>query len=57
MAFFWALGCSSWFPGIHGTEVDDARGGSWRRCFLALLYLATKPVEVGVDVDGLACSR
>jgi hypothetical protein len=24
MVFFWALGCSSWFLGILGTEVDDA---------------------------------
>jgi hypothetical protein len=34
--------------------VDDSRDGSWRRCFAALLYLATKPAHVGIDVDGLA---
>jgi hypothetical protein len=33
------LGHSSWLPGVLGTEVDDAREGSWsRRCeVLALL--------------------
>jgi hypothetical protein len=46
---------SSWFLGILGAEVDDARDGSWRRCFMVWLYLATKPSHVGVDVDGLGC--
>jgi hypothetical protein len=55
MAFFLALGCSSLFPGILGVEVDDARDGSWRRCFTVWLYLAAKPSHAGVDVDGLAC--
>jgi hypothetical protein len=35
--------------------VDDAWDGSWRRCFATLLYLATKPAHVGVDVDELSC--
>jgi hypothetical protein len=55
MSFFWAPGCSSWFPVVLGAEVDDARDGSWRRCFTMLLYLAAKPTHVGVDLDGLAC--
>jgi hypothetical protein len=55
MTFFWASGCSSWFSGVLGAEVDDAQDGSWRRCFTVLLYLAAKPAHVGVDVDGLAC--
>jgi hypothetical protein len=55
MAFFWAPECSSWFPHVVGTEVDDAQDGSWRRCFVTLLYLAAKPAHMGVDVDGLAC--
>jgi hypothetical protein len=54
MTFFWALGCSSWFSGVLGGEVDDTRDGSWKCCFTALLYLAAKPGQVGVDVDGLA---
>jgi hypothetical protein len=54
MAFFWAPGCSSWFLGILGTEVDDGRGGSYRRCFTALLYLAAKPAHVGIDMGGIA---
>jgi hypothetical protein len=52
--FFWAPGSSSRFPSILGTELDDGLDGSWRRCFLAALYLAGKPAHVGVDVDGLA---
>jgi hypothetical protein len=56
MEFFGAPECSSWFPCILGTENDDARDDSWRRCFTALLYLAAnKPSHVGVDVDELAC--
>jgi hypothetical protein len=55
MAFFWAPRCSSWFPGVLGTEVDGAKEGCWRHCFTKLLYLIAKPVHVGVDVDGLAC--
>jgi hypothetical protein len=54
MAFFWALECSSCFPGVFDAEVDDARDDSWRRCFMVLLYLAAKPTHVEVDVDGLA---
>jgi hypothetical protein len=54
MAFFWALGCFSWFSGAVGAEVDNAQDGSWRCCFMALLYLAAKLVDVGVDVDRLA---
>jgi hypothetical protein len=54
MGFFLAPGCSSWFPGVLGTEVDDAWDGSWRCCFTAWLYLATKPSHVGVDADRLA---
>jgi hypothetical protein len=41
--------------GVLSVEVDDARDGSWRRCFAILLYLAAKPSHVGVDVDRLAC--
>jgi hypothetical protein len=55
MAFCWAPRFSSWFPGVLSAEVDDAQDGSWRHCFVALLYLANKPAHVGVDVDGLAC--
>jgi hypothetical protein len=55
VAFFKTPGCSSWFPGILGAEVNDLRDGSLRRCFAALLYLAAKPAYMGVDVDGLAC--
>jgi hypothetical protein len=47
MAFFWAPGCSSWFSGILGAEVDDVEDGSWRRCFATLLYMAAKPSHVG----------
>jgi hypothetical protein len=54
ITFFWAPGCSSWFPGVLGDEVDDAWDGSWKHCFVTLLYLAAKPTHVGVDVDGLA---
>jgi hypothetical protein len=54
LAFFLAPGCSSWFPGVLGAEVDNAQGGSWRRCFAAWLYLAAKTSHVGVDVDELA---
>jgi hypothetical protein len=28
MAFFWALECSSWLPGVLDAEVDDARDDS-----------------------------
>jgi hypothetical protein len=42
-------------PGFLGAEVDDVRDGSWRCCFTTLLYLASKPAHVGVDVDELAC--
>jgi hypothetical protein len=55
MAFFLAPKCS-WFPGILGAEVDDARDGSWRRCFTVWIYLDAKPSHMGVNVDGLACS-
>jgi hypothetical protein len=44
-------------PGRFGAKVDDARDGSWRRCFARWLHLATNPSDVGVDMDGLACSR
>jgi hypothetical protein len=54
MAFFWVPGCSSWFPGVLGAEVDNARDVSWRRCFTAWLFLAAEPTHVGVDVDWLA---
>jgi hypothetical protein len=57
LAFFLAPRCSSWFPDILGTEVNDARDGSWRCCFVAWLYLADKPYDVGVDVDGLDCPQ
>jgi hypothetical protein len=49
--------CSSLFSSILGTEVDDARDGSWRCCFVVRLYLVAKPAHVGVDVDGLACRQ
>jgi hypothetical protein len=55
VAFFLAPGCSSWFWGILGAEVDVAQDGSWGRCFTVWLYLSAKPSHVGVDVDGLAC--
>jgi hypothetical protein len=55
MASSLALRCSSWFPGVLGAEVDDAREDSWRGSFMAWLYLAAKISHVGVDVDGLAC--
>jgi hypothetical protein len=54
MAFFLDLGCSSQFPGVLDAEVDDFRDGSWRRCFVAWIYLAAKPSHVGVDMDGLS---
>jgi hypothetical protein len=54
LAFILAPDCSSWFSGILGAEVDDARDGSWKRCFTAWIYLATKTSHVGVNVDGLA---
>jgi hypothetical protein len=41
-------------PGVLGAEVDDARDGSWRRCFTAWLYMTAKPSHMGVNVDGLA---
>jgi hypothetical protein len=53
MTFFWAPGYS-WFPGVLRAEVNDAQDCSWRRCFMALLYLAAKPAHVGVDLHGLA---
>jgi hypothetical protein len=37
MMFFLAPGCSSQFSNVLGTEVDDARDGSWRRCFATWL--------------------
>jgi hypothetical protein len=40
---------------MMGTEVDDARDDSWRGSFVAWLYLATKPSNMGVNVDVLAC--
>jgi hypothetical protein len=55
MVFFLFLECSSWFLDVPGTEVVDAHDGSWRCCFTVWLYLAAKPSDVGVDVDGLAC--
>jgi hypothetical protein len=55
MAFFLAPRCSSWFLGILGAEVDNARDDSWRYCFTMRLYLDAKPSCVGVDLDGLAC--
>jgi hypothetical protein len=54
MAFFLAPRCSSRFPRILGTEVDDARDGSWRLHLTAWLYLAAKPSHVAVIVDWLA---
>jgi hypothetical protein len=54
MAFFWAPGCSSWFLGILGVEMDDVRDSSWRRCFTTLLYLAAK-LPTLLYLDGLAC--
>jgi hypothetical protein len=42
---------SSWFP---SAEVEGARDGSWRRRSFAQIYLAAKPSNVGVNVDGLA---
>jgi hypothetical protein len=47
MAFFMAPGCSTWFLGILGAQVDDARDGSWRRCFTVWLYLVAKPSHEG----------
>jgi hypothetical protein len=55
MVFFFAPECSSWFLGILGTKVNDTQNISWRCCFAAWLYLATKPSHVGVNVDGLGC--
>jgi hypothetical protein len=55
MVFFLAPRCSSQFSSILSVEVDDAQDGSWRRRFVAWLYLAAKPSHVGVDVDELAC--
>jgi hypothetical protein len=54
MAFFWAPGCSSWLPGILGTEVDDAQDDSWRGSFVMWLYLTATLSHMGVDVDVLA---
>jgi hypothetical protein len=31
--------CSSGLPGILGTEVDDAREGSWSQCYEVLVLL------------------
>jgi hypothetical protein len=47
MAFFWAPGCS-WSPGVLSDEMDNAQDDSWRGCFSAWLYLATKPSHMGV---------
>jgi hypothetical protein len=55
MAFISAPECCFQFPGILGTEVIDARDGSWRRSFTAWLHLAAEPSHVGVGVDGPAC--
>jgi hypothetical protein len=55
IVFFLVPGCFSWFSGILGTEVNNNRGGSWRRYFTTLLYLAAKHAHVGVDMDGLTC--
>jgi hypothetical protein len=54
MAFYWALGCSSWLCGILGAEVDDAQDDSWRGSFAVWLYLVAKPSHMGFDVDGPA---
>jgi hypothetical protein len=55
MVFFLAPGCSAWFLGVHGAEVDTAQDGYSRRCFVAWLYLDAKPSHMRVDLDGLAC--
>jgi hypothetical protein len=54
MVFFLAPTCSFRFLGVLDTQVDDAWDGSWRRCFVAWLYLVVKPSQVGADVDRLA---
>jgi hypothetical protein len=46
--------CSSQFPDVLDTEVDDAQDVFLRGSFTAWLYLAAKPSHVGVNVDGLA---
>jgi hypothetical protein len=51
---FLTPGCSSRFPSVLDTEVDDAQDGSLGCCFTAWLYLAAKPSHAGDDVDGLA---
>jgi hypothetical protein len=38
-AFFRAPGHSSLLLGVPGAEVDYARDGSWRRCFMASALL------------------
>jgi hypothetical protein len=41
----------SWLPGV---DVTGARGGSWSLLCFTWLYLTTKPLHMGADVDGLA---
>jgi hypothetical protein len=48
LTFFLVSGCSFWFLDVLGTEVDDARDGSWRHCFTAWLYLIAKPTPCTV---------
>jgi hypothetical protein len=45
------LGRSSWLP---SAEMDDARDGFWRHCFVALTLLDCQDFPCGGDVDGLA---
>jgi hypothetical protein len=47
MTFFWVPRCSSWLPGVLGTEVDEVRDDSWRGTFAMWLYLMAKPSHVG----------
>jgi hypothetical protein len=46
--------CSHWFQRVLGAEVDNAREGSWSRCFEELAILGHQAFPSGFDVDGLA---
>jgi hypothetical protein len=45
MAFFWPPGCSSWFQGFLGTNLDNTQDGSWRRCFAAFGDRLARPLH------------
>jgi hypothetical protein len=45
--------CSHWFQGVLGAKVDDAREGSWSRCFKEISHTwAPSLSKWGIEVMG-----